>query len=170
MFSRHRKSTNQLFKRFRDVKCTSRTLLEMILYAKMNYYHNNLFIFSRFLPPLSLTLVSHQCAEMEVSRELIGPFHGAGHTLPFNNSIPVIWTIFIPIKPENRENISHFACISFYNICASFFPFHLILSTSGPSFDVKSISFCRRLHSKKTTTAYIYQTFWPVDVTARKQV
>lgn len=56
--------------------------LRLYYTPKMNYDHNNLPIFSRRLPLLSLTLVYHQCAEMEVSRQLIGPFHEAGHTFP----------------------------------------------------------------------------------------
>lgn len=50
---------------------------------KMNYDHNNLLIFSRFHRLLSLTLVRHQCAEMKVSRQLMGHFHRAGHTFTF---------------------------------------------------------------------------------------
>lgn len=49
---------------------------------KMNYNHNNLPIFSSRLHLLILTLVCHQCAEMEVSRQLMALLHKAGHTFP----------------------------------------------------------------------------------------
>lgn len=50
---------------------------------RMNYHHNNLFIFSRSNHPLSLTLVRRHCTVMEVSRQLMGHFHRAGHTFAF---------------------------------------------------------------------------------------
>lgn len=57
---------------------------------KMNYDHNNVVDLSRFHHLLSLTLVRHQCAEMEVSGQLMRHFHRAGHTFTFHHWILVI--------------------------------------------------------------------------------
>lgn len=69
---------------------------------KMNFNHNNLPIFSSRLHLLSLTLFYHQCAEMDVSRQLMGLFHKAGHTFP---SIMLFcdYKILLHLKQKKRQ-------------------------------------------------------------------
>lgn len=112
MFSRHVKSTNQFFKWCRDVPPISSHSPRWYYTLKTNYDHNNLLIFSRFHHLLTLTLVRHQCAEMEVSGQLMGHFHRADTLSPFNHPVLVIFTICIAIKPETKENTSPSNCVS----------------------------------------------------------
>lgn len=66
---------------------------------KMNYHRNNLLTFSRF-HLLQFDTSQTSVKLMEASRQLMGLFHRAGHTLAFHHLILFSFTILITSKPH----------------------------------------------------------------------
>lgn len=87
---------------------------------RINYDHSNLLIFSRSHPMLSLTLVRHQRAEMEVSRQLMDIF-------TLFQSFHVYFHDFY-LKNTYLQYLTMYLCLRLMHFNTYFF-FHLILST-----------------------------------------